>query len=1333
MATNVNINKMLEANVPSTSTDGNIVFSDQGNLYIYNQSGSKVKVSDFISVASLPTTGLTNKLYILSTDYSLNYWDGSWHKVGKDNQIVIGITNTDTTKLWLDTTDTTKVIFKWYDGTSWVNINNVSYVIQDDTTTYTQRKNLKFIGDGVTISDDSINDTTLINIGVGNSFLAKRPSNFSLNLLNEGENINVIWTNADADYLVSRELYVNSVIDISNMTRNSVLADVNTQLLDDTLGTGRANNDSYLFDSTLNTTYYFAIFNKYDVEGTIKYSSVVGGSIKAEDLVPPSNVTNLTTIPDDGKVTIKFTTSTSNDWVESKCVYKLGGYPIDENDGTVLFTETVRNTFATTGYEHSGLTNNVEVFYQIFSKDASGNINRNIANRISSIPNKIPEVIGLTISNINEGKSNKIDYTNPNNITGKNYVKTEIYQYTSDLASPTFDRNWCNSNATLLKQGGTVNTIDSFTHTPLTLNTTYNYKIFTVFSISGVNVYSDGIAISKYTKDTTPPNAVTGLTILQTTGDTLKLSWINPTGDFSGVRILMKESSTFINESDGDLIYEGNNTNFTKTGLDKTKHYYFKVIPYDNATPKNYNLIGGEIDLQMDSIPPNEATEFSLVSGVSICKLKFSDSVTSDWKMTKVIRKVGSEPISINDGTLILTNMTKDAYKNTYFIDGGLSNGLNYYYKIYSIDNFDNISEGITQIGNPIATSLPEISNFKIENIENGTKQKISWTNPFAPTGLTYVERQLFYTKDTTVALDTMTRDQCIANGLISSLNSSSGTGQGVNDSITTTVALTIGDISRYKVFVHYDSSGTAVWSSGTYDIKEVKDETPLTDITGLVTTTGDTQNTISWKNPNTSLDIDFAKVQIFRKIGTYPDGNNDLEKVYENTNQNSGNLNTFVDTGLTNNVTYYYLIKLIDISGNINVNTKFLLTPIPLPILSISYQPSIDAWSRGGINTGKNPEDLWNLYPYNSIKRILFDGTNVQYLSASDSTKLENGTNADLTINMYSRIPKFYYKYSYASGIHTWSIAETQLSGFTLFPAFVRSSINKDYIDIGCFKASVDGSNKLESKNGKAPNVDKAFSDYRTYAKNIGTNYNQFDVLSQSVLDLLFIIQYATGNVQNVFASVDDTVKTNGQTLSLGNKNGVVNGTLSLYGVEGLFGNGQYNIIDGLKATTIGYYLADNSFESMTSESTLGTYIKQGTITPSTTNGFIKDIEQVGSLFLGKDNTGSSTTGYGDMQYSVSESGLNVLCIGGSTGQQNGLFQNNFVNVSNLTSTLSMTQGSVIDSTYTEWTASVDKTALTTAFKSIGSFSLVDGTNPNITVNQVISAKLNGRVIHYN
>jgi len=125
MATNLNFNADSKSNLASYTTAGEVVFTED-NIYLVKNDGSKIKYSSIEVVPSLPSSGISSdKIYILSTqNYSINYYDGSaWHVLGS-NQIIIGTTNADTTKLWLDISTPTNPILKWYSGTAWINVNN---------------------------------------------------------------------------------------------------------------------------------------------------------------------------------------------------------------------------------------------------------------------------------------------------------------------------------------------------------------------------------------------------------------------------------------------------------------------------------------------------------------------------------------------------------------------------------------------------------------------------------------------------------------------------------------------------------------------------------------------------------------------------------------------------------------------------------------------------------------------------------------------------------------------------------------------------------------------------------------------------------------------------------------------------------------------------------------------------------------------------------------------------------------------------------------------------------------------------------------------------------
>lgn len=58
-------------------------------------------------------------------------------------------------------------------------------------------------------------------------------------------------------------------------------------------------------------------------------------------------------------------------------------------------------------------------------------------------------------------------------------------------------------------------------------------------------------------------------------------------------------------------------------------------------------------------------------------------NVLAEWDGTVLVRKAGSVPISRRDGVIILDSKTRNAYKDTYFCDNGLTNGVQYFYRIF--------------------------------------------------------------------------------------------------------------------------------------------------------------------------------------------------------------------------------------------------------------------------------------------------------------------------------------------------------------------------------------------------------------------------------------------------------------------------------------------------------------------------------------------------------------------------------------------------------------------------------------------------------------------------
>ena len=90
-----------------------------------------------------------------------------------------------------------------------------------------------------------------------------------------------------------------------------------------------------------------------------------------------------------------------------------------------------------------------------------------------------------------------------------------------------------------------------------------------------------------------------------------------------------------------------------------------------------------------------------------------------DWKSTVIVRKEGSAPTSIKDGVTILTNTTKNKYKDIYYEDQLSIKETTYYYRFFvlSADDTTNNDSGMIYTANPITNVDPVLKNNTWENI----------------------------------------------------------------------------------------------------------------------------------------------------------------------------------------------------------------------------------------------------------------------------------------------------------------------------------------------------------------------------------------------------------------------------------------------------------------------------------------------------------------------------------------------------------------------------------------------------------------------------------------
>ena len=186
---------------------------------------------------------------------------------------------------------------------------------------------------------------------------------------------------------------------------------------------------------------------------------------------------------------------------------------------------------------------------------------------------------------------------------------------------------------------------------------------------------------------------------------------------------------------------------------------------------------------------------------------------------------------------------------------------------------------------------------------------------------------------------------------------------------------------------------------------------------------------------------------------------------------------------------------------------------------------------------------DFNTVYPWAGMKRCnVLNGEIVAY--EGDTSYKEDGSNGDVMVE----IPKFWYKVipvktepsSSLIGDQLlnarWLISNKNANGFKVHPAFIRNNQEVDYIYVSAFEGciySMSSNNYLyEDEQIMNSDVDKLCSisgakpatgttqnltitNFRRLAKNKGNTYGLLDFTTLSALQLLFLIEHASFNVQ--------------------------------------------------------------------------------------------------------------------------------------------------------------------------------------------------------------------------
>ncbi len=305
---------------------------------------------------------------------------------------------------------------------------------------------------------------------------------------------------------------------------------------------------------------------------------------------------------------------------------------------------TLSNT--TTSYSVSDLTPNTSYTYKVVTYKGSGSSRlaaEATVNKVTlSSPVTYPSVTAVSPTSV------RISWTNP---SSSSYYSS-IYIYNATTAE-TID----------VTKGST-----SYTVTELDAGKAYTFRVRTRNSSNAASTYTAKSV-------TTPPAPVTSLTSLSTGTTSKTISWVKPTGTFTGVYVYYKLSSAS-SYTLAQTISNTTTTQATITGLSAGNTYNFKVTTYlsgvsnvgtsSEATLTSYTAPPAVTNFAVtrDSTYGNYLT-FSwtnpAASNYEYVTLYYKKANTSSWSSTQITKGDTSKKLNLSYG------YRYEAYALTYY------------------------------------------------------------------------------------------------------------------------------------------------------------------------------------------------------------------------------------------------------------------------------------------------------------------------------------------------------------------------------------------------------------------------------------------------------------------------------------------------------------------------------------------------------------------------------------------------------------------------------------------------------------------------------------------
>ncbi|MEK9179828.1 MAG: fibronectin type III domain-containing protein [Patescibacteria group bacterium] len=245
-------------------------------------------------------------------------------------------------------------------------------------------------------------------------------------------------------------------------------------------------------------------------------------------------------------------------------------------------------------------------------------------------------------------------------------------------------------------------------------DTTYYFKI-----LAGL-YQPEPVESDEYTfktLDQTPPaqaRHVFGIAGASTT----MIAWLNPTDSDFKETVIVRRSDRFPqNRADGAVVFVGDGSHYTDSGLTNGKTYYYSIFTADRSEnvsiPVNLALTP-EANLPQAPEPPAVVSTSSVLMRVkSVSATAESNNILLRWTNPEdknllgiqIVRNTSSLPADANDGTVVFRGRTGS------FRDSGLKPGTRYNYGFFAFDWRNEFYQGafIGEFTKPATTDIEKL------------------------------------------------------------------------------------------------------------------------------------------------------------------------------------------------------------------------------------------------------------------------------------------------------------------------------------------------------------------------------------------------------------------------------------------------------------------------------------------------------------------------------------------------------------------------------------------------------------------------------------------------